>query len=566
MSKLIRIPTSTLLLGFALGIAGGVPVQAAGLTERVSVNSAGQEGNGLSRFQSSSVDGRYVAFWSEATNLVPNDGNGQADIFVRDRITQTTFRVNVDSSGQEANAISYTPLISANGRYVAFHSQASNLVPNDTNQWADVFVHDLVTGATSRVSVDSSGAEANGDSFPASISADGRFIAFASEADNLVTGDTNKLADVFIHDRLTGQTERVSVDSSGQQANKGTLYYGLVTDDGRYVAYFSESTNLVAGDTNNQMDVFVRDRQTGTTERVSVDSSGKEGNDASYIPAISSNGRYVAFTSAATNLVTGDANGRTDVFVHDRKTHKTSRVSVDSHGREGDFDSSYPGISADGRLVSFYSAATNLVPQDSNGKQDIFLRDRASHKTSRISMAFDGREGDGDSLIPTLSGDGRYVSYWSSATNLVTGDTNGEIDVFVYDRLLDPGKTADLAVTQSDRPDPVGKNKPVVYTVTLTNHGPDEAQDATLIDIPSSFATVLSFRDSQWQCTHVNKIVCRFGTLAAGQSATLTLKLRPSLTQDLPEQLLVNQVFVQAAPRDPDPANNSSSETTIVHK
>ncbi len=237
---------------------------------------------------------------------------------------QETTRMSVDTSGAQGNDDSYIPSISADGRYVAFHSIASNLVAGDTNDIWDVFVHDRLSGTTERVSVDSSGVQGNSQSSDASISADGRYVAFWSVASNLVAGDTNGYYDAFIHDRLSGMTERVSVDSSGAEGDAGSNA-ASISADGRHVAFTSGASNLVAGDTNGADDVFVHNRLSGTTERVSVDSSGAEGNAGSNGPSISPDGRYVAFTSDASNLVAGDTNNVRDVLVHDRAAGTTER-------------------------------------------------------------------------------------------------------------------------------------------------------------------------------------------------------------------------------------------------
>jgi archaellum component FlaF (FlaF/FlaG flagellin family) len=248
-----------------------------------------------------------------------------ADVFVHDRRTGATERVSIDSAGNQGNLPSFDPAISANGRFVAFSSFADNLVPGDTNGGdllfgaADVFVHDRRTGVTTRVSVDSAGNQANNGSLAPAISANGRFVAFGSLADNLVPGDTNGQTDAFVHDRRTGATERVSVDSAGNQGNNGSGG-SAITANGRYVAFSSDADNLVPGDTNGETDAFVHDRRTGATERVSIDSAGNQGNNFSGGSAISANGRFVAFWSDADNLVPGDTNGQTDAFVHDRKT------------------------------------------------------------------------------------------------------------------------------------------------------------------------------------------------------------------------------------------------------
>ena len=228
-----------------------------------------------------------------------------------------------------------SPSISAEGRYVAFASLATDLVPGDSNELCDVFVHDQQTGDTFLVSVASNGTQGNGDSNRPSISADGRYVAFESWASNLVPGDTNHNYDVFVHDRQTGQTERVSVASDGTQGN-GFCTSPSISADGRHVAFTSEASNLVAADTNDAGDVFVHDRQTGQTERVSVASDGTQGNGFCASPSISADGRYTAFRPEASNLVRGDANDIEDIFVHDRQTGQTVRISVASQGSQTD--------------------------------------------------------------------------------------------------------------------------------------------------------------------------------------------------------------------------------------
>ena len=368
-------------------LAGGSRLAGAdgSTTERVSVASDGSQANERSYWPAITTDGRYGAFTSRASNLVPEDTNNADDVFVHDRQTGITHRVSVDSSGNQGNSSSglWGPAISGDGRYVAFQSSATNLVPDDVNGYEDVFVHDRLTGITERVSMDSSGNQANGYSgfLGLAISADGRYAAFDSSATNLVSDDTNGQSDVFLHDRLTGTTERVSVDSDGNEVN-GWADVEAISPDGRYVAFTSPASNLVPNDTNtcpvwqpSCLDVFLHDRQTGATERVSVDSSGNQGNAESLSPAISGDARYVAFWSKASNLVPGDTNGTDDVFVHDRQTGVTKRVSVDSAGNQGNGPSgmSRPAIGLDSRFVAFESLASNLVPGDINGFDDVFV-------------------------------------------------------------------------------------------------------------------------------------------------------------------------------------------------
>lgn len=410
-------------------------------THRLSVDSSGAEANGNSfgYVRATSSNGRYVVFAGDATNLVPNDTNGFIDVFVHDRTTGVTQRVSVDSSGAESNADSHhwEFTISGDGSTVAFVSSASNLVPNDTNQNEDVFVHNLATGSTERVSIDSFGNQASGGAlFPGSgfpsVSSNGQLISFSSFADNLVPGDTNSTFDVFSHDRSNGVTERLSVDSNGVEANDASGD-SSVSADGLVVAFTSLASNLVPSDNNVTYDVFVRDRTSGTTTRVSLDSTGSEGDAASYSPTVSADARYVSFLSEASNLVSGDQNGQTDVFVHDRVTGITERVSVDSSGFESNGTSDFQSMSSDGTRIAFQSEATNLVSGDSNANYDVFVHDRSTGETERVSIATDGSEGNYDSFGGSISGDGRVVVYCSLSTNLVDLDTNGMFDVFIRD-------------------------------------------------------------------------------------------------------------------------------------
>ncbi len=449
-------------------------------------------GNRYSEAPLISADGRFLALDSHASNLVAGDTNGRNDVFVRDRATGKTTRVSVRTGGEQGSDASYVRAISSDGRYVVFSSYASNLVAGDTDgcngerlTCSDVFVRDRMSGKTTRVSVSNGGRQANGNSGEAAISASGRFVAFSSEASNLVAGDTNKCvqkypagtapsakrypcADVFVRDRVTGKTERVSVSSRDTQANGDSGRRGLaISADGRYVAFDSEASNLVGEDTNecfsplrahspndrvhyNCGDVFVHDRVTGTTTRVSVSNSGKQANGASSEPSISADGRYVAFSSEASNLVAGDTNscGRMncpDVFVRDRATGTTTRVSVSNGGKQASGPSFEPSISADGRYVAFASYAANLVADDTNtcptvGQRvkfacpDVFVRDRATGKTDRVSVSNSGKQANGYSDNPAISADGHVVAFSSAASNLVDGDTNKLRDVFARDR------------------------------------------------------------------------------------------------------------------------------------
>lgn len=345
-------------------------------TVRVSIASDGTQGNDDSGHSFISADGNIVTFGSDATNLVANDTNGVQDSFVHQVDTMVTTRVSVSSAGDQANAFSSEPHLSATGRYVVFESDATNLVAGDTNGVRDIFLHDRQTGTTTRVSTDSGGVQSNGLSTAAQLSADGNFVIFSSDADNLVPGDTNGVTDVFVKNVTTGATTRVSVDSTGAQGNAasgGQYRSASLSGDGRFAAFESNATNLVADDTNAAADIFLRDLQNGTTTRVSLDSAGVQGNNDSLGPALSADGRFVSFDSFATNLVANDTNNASDLFVHDRNTAQTVRISLSAAGVEGNSASVYGAMSPDGTAVSFESEASNLVPNDTNGVRDIFL-------------------------------------------------------------------------------------------------------------------------------------------------------------------------------------------------
>jgi Tol biopolymer transport system component len=460
-----------------VGPAGGgdlvFNLEPQGVTTLASLSSSGGRGDGASFEPTMSGDGRFVAFTSQSSNLGCS-GNPcfPYQTYVRDRQRSNTTIVSVDSNGHPGNLDSIYPNISGNGRYVAFESGASNLVPGDTNGVYDIFVHDLVTRHTERVSVSSTGEQLQ-DSSPSwpgarepSISWDGRFVAFETRASNLVPNDHNGTWDAFVHDRLTRKTERVSVSSAGQEregpagcprvagcsplpdqeAGRSTEMNPSISGDGRFVAFRSFAANLVPSDDGLNVDTFVHDRMTHTTERVSVSSSGEQGNFGSSSPGhrqLSFDGRYVAFNSFASNLTPGDTGFDPDVFVHDRLTHKTIRVSVSSSGDEALVTSDSPTggatISEDGRYVAFHSDASNLVPSDDNGVVDVFVHDLLTGTTVRVSVTATGEAMEGSSSYPYVSADGAHVTFHSAAlapTESYSGTffAGDQYQVYVHER------------------------------------------------------------------------------------------------------------------------------------
>ncbi len=328
-----------------------------------------------------SDDGRVVAFTSLARDLVPGERGYENDIFAHDLRSGQTIKVSRSRTDRGARMSSGGSRLSGDGRVVAFQSMADDLVREDSNGFIDVFVHDLGTQDITRVSVSGAGIQANGPAKTPALDASGRFVAFTSEADNLVPGDRNGSWDVFLHDRLQKTTERVSLANDGGEAN-GDSDISWLSSDARFVAFASDASNLVRGDTNGARDIFVRDRMTGRTSRVSVSSTRAQGDGESDYPVVSGDARLVAFVSRATNFVPGDTNDVPDVFVHDRRTGRTERVTLSFDDRQANDESGTFGValSRDGNCVVFDSYATNLVPDDDNGRMDVFVRD-LRHRT-----------------------------------------------------------------------------------------------------------------------------------------------------------------------------------------
>lgn len=399
-------------------------------------------GSGNSRSQMNpaiSQDGRYVAFETD-------DG-----IQLHDRITGVTERVDRGSDGQAPNSYAQDADLSPDGRFVSFCSDASNLVPGDTNRAMDVFVRDMQTGSTVRVSKGLHGENANSSSWYSRISAYGRFVAFVSEASNLVSGDTNGALDIFIWDRQTGVNELVSVGFDGQPPNSGSDETLDISDDGRYVAFGSNATNVVRG-FGTRVNVFVRDRWRGITEPVSGTPDGRQPNGDSYRPNISVDGRFAVFASAATDVVPGAVLGvrSVQIVLRDRATGLNEWVSINSAGAPGNNRSFVSDVSADGRFVVFGSESSNLVPGDTNGREDAFLRDRLTGSVQRVSVSSTGAQaiGEPETLLSRISADGRFVVF-ATTKRLSPLDTDGELDVYVHEVAVPPPAAFEFTVKPS---------------------------------------------------------------------------------------------------------------------
>ena len=414
---------------------------------RLSVNSAEAQVAGGGDDPAVSDDGQVVAFASVATTLAVGDTNGARDVFVRGVGAGTTAVASVSSGEVLGNAASSDASVSDDGTKVVFTSAASNLVRGDRNGVTDVFLRDLVAGTTVRVSLTDADAAANGASAFAAISGDGTKVAFASDATNLVTGDTNARRDVFVRDLQSGTTTLIS--RRGATLGNAASTRPSISDNGSVVAFETLASNLNnLGDTNGVSDVMVWSG--GSPTRISHPPSLTEPNGASSRPFLRGDGLVVVFESLATNLVTGDTNAQRDVFSVTLAAPAPSRVSVDAGGAQANGSSSQPTVSDDGLLVAFTSDASNLAPGDGNAHTDVFVRDFQALTSSFVSLSTPRAQGNGDSRSPAVAGQARSVVYQSRATNLVAGDTNAATDVFRAPALRCDGRqvTVDLGAAQ----------------------------------------------------------------------------------------------------------------------
>jgi hypothetical protein len=438
------------LLGLAIGIAS--PLAAApSPTRLVSVNRFGTaSGDGSSGGCNNSIaqpsvsaDGRLVAFLSCATDLVANKDSAVQDVLVRDLATGITTLVSADTEGTGGgNAVSWGPTINAGGCLVAFFSSATNLVTTaDTNANTDVFVRDLATGATTLVSVATNGTSTgNGGSWRPTISADGRFVAFLSQATNLVATPTlANTSNVFVRDLQTQTTQLVSINGNGDAGGNADSNSPLISADGHLIAFESFASDLVslpAGGAFGKYDVFVRDVTAGTTTLVSVNAAGTAAaNDAETLDTFSPSGRFVGFEGHASDLVTLPTNGHNNVFVRDLESDTTQLVSANRFGTAGGAGDSFNSQVSDAGVVAFTSSAADLVVNRTDGLGNVFLRNLDGQSTTLLSVRRGASAGgNGASFAPEVTGDGRVVAFQSDATNLVyQGDGNHDTDLFVRD-------------------------------------------------------------------------------------------------------------------------------------
>ncbi len=524
--KLVTLREATVVLAFFVSLLAWQSVAWAGHLGIwcVSRASDGTQANKASQSSGISRNGSAIVYASDANNLVAGDTNNYADVFLNLRDQGTTARVSMLASGVQATGLSTTPAISGDLQFVVFASNAGNLVAGDGNGVFDIFVKDLSTNVITRESLQPTGGPTNGASTMPSISTNGHYVCFASDASTIVAGDTNARRDVFVRDRWFGLNLRASIANDGAQANQFSTEPS-VSADGRYCVFRSQATNLVVSDTNGVDDIFLRDLELGTTELISVGAAGVQANNYSYWPDVSDDGRYVVFQSMASNLVTGDTNGSTDIFVRDRVLATTTRVSVATNGTAGTGTSQNSKISGDGRFIVFQSDAPVLVEGDTNGLTDVFLRDTLLGTTTRISVSDAGVQGTGSSSAPQISDFGAWTTFVSNAPNLVAGDTNNYDDIFLVklrdatlvrgtvDLLgyLHPGnETVNIEVRSGDGS--------VVQAAPATELGPT-GEFAFMCVASGTFDVV--FQGRTWLRKKVSRIVIQ-GAEVAGIDVSLT--------------------------------------------
>lgn len=529
MTARVRLHGILVVLLSALAIVA-VGSSSPGETLRVSLSSAPANAQGTddSSDPSISANGRYAAFASAASNLAAGDTNGVRDVFVRDRQTDTTTRVSVSTGGTQGNNDSFEPEISADGSAVVFTSRGSNLVAGDTNGVADVFAHDMITGTTSRVDRTFSGGETNFASLAPAVSGDGRYVAYSSSANNIFPGDSNAGADILVFDRTTSTTQLASISTSSSPSGFGEENNNpAISGNGRYVAFESGSSTFDPADTNGKRDIYLRDLVSSTTTRISRPTGGGLADGNSFNAKVSGNSGWVVYSSDATNLVAGDTNNARDAFITSTSTLATDLVSKSTGGAIGNGASDAPSVNTDGTYVTYDSAASNLVSGDTNNVADIFVVNRATATTTRESLSNDGLQSTTASSKPDLTGDGQNVIFQSFASDLVAGDTNNHSDVFVHQLGIADHQPPVVTGTPDRPPNADGWYKANV-TITWTAVDPQPSSGP-----PTQPAATLAATEGQ-NVVYTSAPSCDLNLNCATGSLTLSIdKTLPIITASL---------------------------------
>jgi hypothetical protein len=421
-SRSVVVAVAATAFVLVLGLPGA---RASGPTTVRVTQHGSTESDGDAALPAVSSTGQFVAYESGQTTPGGAGGSGD-DVFWWNRKTGNTKLVSHGLNGATPDGEAFGANITADGRYVSFESDSTNLVSNDGNGTSDAFVWDSKTGKIALASVNDQGVQANEDSGDVSMSPNGRYVAFSTGATNM-GGDTNVYDDVYVRDLTSHHTFRASVATSGHKVN-GSSIETCMSDAG-IVGFGSRSEHLVAHAQPDANEIYVRDIHAHTTKEVSVSNSGDPGSMNSFACDISADGRFVAFDSFSDNLSNKDGS-HGDVFLRDVHAGKTYLASIAANGDPANGDSSFASVSDDGRFVAFESSATNLIPSDGNHQQDVFRYDRTGGVTKRVSVATDGTAGNDASSYIEISGAGDWAVFTSGADNLVANDGNHHVDVF----------------------------------------------------------------------------------------------------------------------------------------
>ncbi len=391
-------------------------------TEHVNVSSEEAPGTGAAGGGAITSDGRFVVFNSSASDLVAGDTNGVSDVFVRDLWTGETILVSRNSSGEIGDNISTDACISSDGRYVTFLTAAHNFEPTPDGSHLQLYLRDLQLGLTVRVSENAAGELAAGPCSEGVVSDDGSIVCFVSEAPNLVPGDTNSVADVFVYDLVAAAPSRVSVSSAGEQATDECVSHDM-SENGRWIVFHSRSSNLDTDITNGFANIFLHDRLAKTMKRIGLN-QGHEGNGNSFDPAVSRDGGTVVFKTQATDLFEPDTNEGDDVLVWRKKFVGLQRASQNVGGEQANAGCDAPSISPDGHFVAYYSGATNLISGDVEGRRDVFVNDLRTGTIVRVTQndLGEGANADAPAAEAALSGGACVATFLSDASNLGSGD------------------------------------------------------------------------------------------------------------------------------------------------
>lgn len=378
--------------------------------------------------------GLLVAFDSFASNLADCPGTF-SKVYVHSRATLETNCIDRDLNGLPASGFGLRATLSADGTLICYESQASTLMEGDTNGVADIYVDDLVTGVRRRVSLATSGAEPDAACTNPIISGDGRFVFFQSMATNLAENIPEGTWQIYVHEIETGRTDLLTRGYDGLPGNANS-FDPYPSKDGMTVGFESRATNLHPDDTNDFFDVYAADRRAGEMRWISRGPGGIPPNDESFYARPTADGAEIVFNSEAWNLVPGDNNFATDVFIYDMGSGDIERINITEFGIESNGVSFWGHLSGDGRYCVFSSGGFTLVPDDTNFSFDVFVKDRQTGVVRRVSVASDGTEaelGSGVSNPPMFSDDGRFILFESAANNLIPNDGNIWVDIFIVD-------------------------------------------------------------------------------------------------------------------------------------